>query len=210
MRTTRPWPAPPGVSLSPRLVARSDDFELVGVARGRTLSIYLDRFADNQPVIGAKLDVEVDGQTMSATAEPSGIYTLTADWVAQAGHHDVIVTIVAEQGADLLAGTLEVPSAPAAASPLGNGGALQAPSVDNILAFLLGMLATVALRRRSSFVATVRGAAGPGARQGRHRWQIVANRILARPTAGSAMSTRVCGRWDRSRGLDFFPVAPCG
>src|SRR4249920_3947548 len=95
--------SPPGVSLSPRLVARSDDFELVGVARGRTLSIYLDRAADNQPVTGAKLDLEVDGQTTSATAEPSGIYTLTADWVAQAGHHDVIVTIVAEQGADLLA-----------------------------------------------------------------------------------------------------------
>ena len=119
-------PAPPGVSLSPRLVARSSDFELVGVARGRTLSIYLDRFADNQPVIGAKLDVEVDGQTMSATAEPSGIYTLTANWVAQAGHHDVIVTILSDQGSDLLAGTLEVPSAPAAASPSGNGGVLPA------------------------------------------------------------------------------------
>ena len=64
--------APPGVSLSPRLVARSDDFELVGVARGRTLSIYLDRSADNQPVLGAKLEFEVDGQTMLATAEPSG------------------------------------------------------------------------------------------------------------------------------------------
>src|SRR6266851_6018082 len=77
-------PPPSGVSLNPRLVARSEDFELVGVARGRTLSIYLDRFADNQPVIGAKLEVEVDGHTMSATAEPSGIYTVTADWVAQA------------------------------------------------------------------------------------------------------------------------------
>src|SRR5580765_170186 len=113
--------APPGVSLNPRLVARSDDFELVGVARGRTLSIYLDRSADNQPVIGAKLDVEVDGQTMSATAEPSGIYTLTADWVARAGQHDVIVTIISDQGSDLLTGTLEVPSAPAAAGPLGKG-----------------------------------------------------------------------------------------
>jgi hypothetical protein len=151
-------PATPGVSLSPRLAARSSDFELVGVAQGRTLSIYLDRSADNQPVIGAKLDVEVDGQTMSATAEPSGIYTLSANWVAQAGHHDVIFTILSDQSSDLLAGTLEIPSAPAAANSPGNGGVLQALSIDNILAFLLGMLATVALRRKSSLAAIARGA----------------------------------------------------
>ena len=179
--------APPGVSLSPRLVARSDDFELVGVARGRTLSIYLDRFADNQPVTGAKIEVEVDGQTMSATAEPSGIYTLTADWVVQAGHHDVIITIIAEQGADLLAGTLEVPSAPAAASPLGKGSALQAPSADNILAFLLGMLATAALRRRSSFGAIARGAAGrvrAGGKEIAASHRIVANNIVGVASRG--------------------------
>src|SRR5229473_5344045 len=152
-------PTSPGVSLSPRLVARSADFELVGVARGRTLSLYLDRFADNQPVTGAKLDVEADGQTMSATAEPGGTYTLTANWVAQAGHHAVIVTIVSDQGSDLLAGTLDIPSAPAAASPSVNGSVLPGPSSDHILAFLFGMLATLALQRRSSLAALGRDAA---------------------------------------------------
>src|SRR5712691_5190007 len=148
-------PPSPGVRLSPRLVARSGDFELVGAARGRTLSIYLDRFADNQPVTGAKLDVEADGQTMSARAEPNGTYTLTANWVAQTGRHAVIVTIVSDQGSDLLAGTLDIPSAPAAASPAINGGLLPALSIDNVLAFLLGMLATIALQRRSSLAAIV-------------------------------------------------------
>ncbi len=161
-------PTSPGVSLSPRLVARSADFELVGVARGRTLSLYLDRFADNQPVTGAKLDVEADGQTMSATAEPGGTYTLTANWVAQAGHHAVIVTIVSDQGSDLLAGTLDIPSAPAAASPLGNRGMPSAPSIDNILAFLLGMLATVALQRGSSLAAIVGARADRVRRHGNH------------------------------------------
>ena len=187
-------PAPPGVSLSSRLVARSSDFELVGVARGSTLSIYLDRFADNQPVIGAKLDVEVDGQTMSATAEPSGIYTLTANWVAQAGHHDVIVTILSDQGSDLLAGTLEIPSAPAAAGPSGNGGMLSALSIDNILSFLLGMLATVALQRGSSFAAIVRGAANR-VRSGGNHMVGAANRRLGEANArlrqaGSVASAR--------------------
>jgi hypothetical protein len=154
-------PAPSGVSLSPRLAARSGDFELVGVARGRTLSIYLDRSADNQPVVGAKLDVEADGQTTAATAEPDGTYTLSANWVAQPGHHAVIVTIASAQGADLLAGTLEIPSimsAVADSSPIGS--VVPVPSRDNILAFLLGVLATVALQRRSSLAAIARGAAG--------------------------------------------------
>jgi hypothetical protein len=198
-------PAPPGVSLSSRLVARSSDFELVGVARGSTLSIYLDRYADNQPVIGAKLDVEVDGQTMSATAEPSGIYTLTANWVAQAGHHDVIVTILSDQGSDLLAGTLEIPSAPAAAGPSGNGGMLSGLSIDNILSFLLGMLATVALQRGSSFAAIGRGAADR-VRSGGNEIVGAATRRLGEANArlrqaGSVASARFFSRG----GLPRFP-----
>ncbi len=149
-----------GVSLGPRVAARSDDFELVGIARGRTLSIYLDRFADNQPVLGAKIEVEVDGQAVQATADPSGVYTLTADWVAQAGRHEIVFTILSDQGSDLLAGTLEVPSAPAAGSHSANGGGLPAPSIDNIFAFLLGMVVSSALFRWSSLAATVRAAAG--------------------------------------------------
>jgi len=117
-------------------------------------------------VTGAKLDVEADGQTMSATAEPNGTYTLTANWVAQTGRHAVIVTIVSDQGSDLLAGTLDIPSAPAAASPSINGGLLPALSIDNVLAFLLGMLATIALQRRSSVAVIVRDRAERVRRRG--------------------------------------------
>lgn len=176
-------PAPPGVSLSPRVVARSSDFELVGVARGRTLAIYLDRFTDNQPVIGAKLDVEVDGQTISATAEPNGTYTVTANWVAEAGRHEAIFTIVSDQGSDLLTGTLDVPPAPAAATALGLTGGGQAPSIDNILAFMLGVAASVAFGRRASFVVIARRAAG-GMRMGGSRIVGAANRGLGGANRG--------------------------
>jgi hypothetical protein len=200
--------APPGVSLSPRLVARSGDFELVGVARGRTLRIYLDRFADNQPVLGAKLDIDVDGQTMSATAEPSGIYTVTANWVAQTGHHDVIFTIASDQGSDLLAGTLEIPPAPAAASPAGNGGGMLVPSIGNIVAFLLGLLATATLRRRSSLATIARGAADRVRSGGndivgaaRSRLGDVAARL---PQAGSIARARARARFFSSGALRGF------
>jgi hypothetical protein len=152
-------PPPPNASVAPRLVAQSTDFELVAMPQGKTLSIYLDRFADNQPVIGAKVDVAVDGKTMTATAAPSGIYTLTGDWVAQAGHHDMIFTILSDQGSDILAGTLDISAAPPVATGSGTGGGLQVPSINNVLAFLLGMLATVALQRKSSFSAIMRGPA---------------------------------------------------
>jgi hypothetical protein len=152
-------PPPPNASVAPRLAAQSADFELVAVPQDKTLSIYLDRFADNQPVIGAKIDVEVDGKTMTATAAPSGTYILTGDWVAQPGHHDMVFTILSDQGSDILAGTLDIPAAPPAATGSRTGGGLQVPSINNVLAFLLGMLATVALQRRSSFSAIVRGPA---------------------------------------------------
>jgi len=161
-------PPPSGASLSPRLAARSGDFELVGVARGRTLNIYLDRFADNQPVVGAKLDVEADGQTIAATAQPDGTYTLTANWVAQPGHHAVIVAIMSGEGSDLLAGTLDIPPMPAAASGAVDGSAPPMPTRDNILAFLLGVLATVALQRRSALAGVAGGGAERVRRGGNH------------------------------------------
>jgi Barrel-sandwich domain of CusB or HlyD membrane-fusion len=213
-----PWPAAahgdhaaaqpsPGGLINPRLVAQSKDFELVAVAQGRTLTLYLDRFTNDQPVMGAKLDVEVDGQTMSAKAEPSGVYTLTADWVAQGGNHDVIFTITSDQGSDLLAGTLEIPAAPATPSPDGASGMLLTPAVSHILAFLLGVLATVALWRRSILAAILRGA-GERARRGGSNLVGAAHRGLGNLNnglrqAGSAVGSirGLIGRFDVATAL---------
>jgi hypothetical protein len=57
---------------------------------------------------------------------------------------------------DLLVGALEVPSAPAGPAAQGRG---CRPSIDNILAFLFGMLASVALQRERPLL-IARGAAG--------------------------------------------------
>jgi hypothetical protein len=207
-------PPPSGASLSPRLAARSGDFELVGVARGHTLSIYLDRFADNQPVVGARLDVEVDGQSTAATAQPDDTYTLTANWVAQPGHHAVIVTIMSEEGSDLLAGTLDIPPAPAAASPAAIGSGLPMPWRDNILAFLFGVLATVVSQRRSALAAIVRGAVERVRRDGNHIVDVARRRIadakLRLPLAGRVAqigSARGRSLWELQPWLSVLPRA---
>ena len=50
-------PAAAGTT-SPRVSSSSDLFELVGIAQGEKLVIYLDRFATNAPVLAAKIEVE--------------------------------------------------------------------------------------------------------------------------------------------------------
>src|SRR5262245_21724535 len=45
--------------LAPRVSARSEVFELVGILRGERLVIYLDRFASNEPVTTADIAVTI-------------------------------------------------------------------------------------------------------------------------------------------------------
>jgi hypothetical protein len=149
--------------LPPRIVVQSSQFELVGVAHGKTLTLYLDRFIDNEPVAGATVNVEAAGQTVPAQARPNGIYKLNADWVEQVGHHPVAFAIASDQGNERLAGTLEVPAALPASAP---EAAAESPlarvlSFGNLFVFLLGALATLALRHASRLSGmAVRGANG--------------------------------------------------
>ena len=137
-------PPPASLMVSPRLVAHSELYDLVGVAQRRTLTLYLDRAASDAPVAGAKIEVEVDGKRVAARPGEDGVYTLSADWVARPGHHDAVFTIIAKEGSDLLAGSLEVPL-PATARN-GQAGSAPAPvSRGNVMAFLLGMLAMFGL-----------------------------------------------------------------
>ena len=133
--------ASPTAPPDPRIAVESEDFELVGVAKGEQLTIYLDRFADDQPVVGATIEVDAgDGQTVTATAAgDDGVYTAAAPWVAQPGRHDLVFTVRSDQGADLLAGTLGIP-APESGG-LAHVSFLEGhPSFGVVGAFVLGLL----------------------------------------------------------------------
>jgi len=60
----------------PRFYAESDLYELVGVIRGKQITLYLDRHATNEVVKGASIDVEVDGAKMVAKPHGDGEYLL--------------------------------------------------------------------------------------------------------------------------------------
>lgn len=112
--------APPPVSAAaaaPRAEAASDAFELVAVARDGAVTIYLDRFKTNEPVLGASIEADTPAGTASASPGPDGTYRLAAPWAVKPGRHDVVLTVTAEGATDIFPVTLEIPEAAPAGQP---------------------------------------------------------------------------------------------
>ena len=64
---------------APRLTSHSDLFELVGMVEGNEMKIYLDRFATNEPVTDAKIEVEIGNIKGIAAAQADGSYIFNND-----------------------------------------------------------------------------------------------------------------------------------
>jgi membrane fusion protein, heavy metal efflux system len=98
-------------STYPRITAHSELYELVGIVRGERLSIYLDRFATNESVSDAKVKVAVgDAEPVDAEPTENGIYTIPFPRLARTGSVEVVFSVTAASGDDLLVGSLTVPS----------------------------------------------------------------------------------------------------
>jgi membrane fusion protein, heavy metal efflux system len=105
----------PASSRSARAEARSDNFELVAVARGQELAIYLDRFDDNEPVEEAVIEVEAPAGAVKAEARPGDAYRVTGPWLTKPGQVDLIVTVTAGEMTDILPVSLSLPETTAIA-----------------------------------------------------------------------------------------------
>lgn len=104
--------------VAPRLAAMTDKHEMVAVVRDDELVIWINRFADSEPVTNAQVDVTIDGATARAQPQPDGTYHVPAGPLA--GHeekphgkgaepldeHSVLVSVTTPEGADLLTGAL--------------------------------------------------------------------------------------------------------
>lgn len=111
--------APPSAlpaALAPRLEAQSETFELVAILEGGKLTLYLDRYASNEPVTNAA--IEIESGTFKTTAQPGGegVYTAPAEALTEPGQYPLVFTVRAAGETDLLNGTLGVPPPPGAAS----------------------------------------------------------------------------------------------
>ena len=105
----------------PRLEAQTEGFELVAELRAGELVILVDRYETNEPVLGARLEVESGGiKAIAAFRAEQGDYAVTDPALLKAlgapGEHGLVFTLVAGAESDLLDGTL-VAAAGRAASP---------------------------------------------------------------------------------------------
>ena len=145
---------------SPRGEAVSNEFEIVAVVRGENLEIYLDRFATNEPVTGATLEVESPSGSVKAVEGAEGTYRVTAPWLANGGRTDLVITVMAAEVTDILPLTIEIPSARApsparedAAGDAINGNAILLVVGGALAGALISAIALRGTRRAAALVA---------------------------------------------------------
>jgi hypothetical protein len=104
-----PAMAPIATSM-PRVAATSEQFELVGVLDGKVLTVFLDEFGTNRPVVKAHIEVQSGSWTEAAVEVSPGVYSIVTNDLNQPGTHLMAFTVQAGDASDLLDATLEVGS----------------------------------------------------------------------------------------------------
>jgi multidrug efflux pump subunit AcrA (membrane-fusion protein) len=148
-------PAAPA-TVAPRGEAHSERFEIVAVAQGKTLAIYLDDYKTNAPIEQAAIEVETPSGPAVAKSVGNGVYSLDAPFLEKGGHVDLIITVAAGGDPDILPVTIEIPASNGASgdgvSPK-NGAAMllaslsQSPLAMGLAGFTLGAVLVSLIRR---------------------------------------------------------------
>ena len=143
---------------SPRFAAHSDLFELVGIANGATLLLYLDSFANNTPISVA--DIELELQSASGAARKfkaaqgeDGTFKIDLGKPLAEGVTAITATIrarIADKAEDdLLSGSIEIPSRLADTSAHGGDIPIRAlVAAGAVLALLTGLFVWFRFRAR--------------------------------------------------------------
>ena len=100
----------------PRVEAKSETFELVARIEGNALSILIDRYVTNEPVLNAAVEVESGPAKQKALfRREQGDYSITdpafVKQVSSPGSHALVFTVNAGNDADLLEATLKIADA---------------------------------------------------------------------------------------------------
>jgi multidrug efflux pump subunit AcrA (membrane-fusion protein) len=148
-------PAAPA-SVAPRGEAHSERFEIVAVAQGKTLAIYLDDYKTNAPIEQAAIEVETPSGPAAAKSLGNGVYSLDTPFLEKGGHVELIITVAAGGDPDILPVTIEIPASNGASgdgvSPKNGGATLlaslsQSPLAMGLAGFALGAVLVSLIRR---------------------------------------------------------------
>jgi hypothetical protein len=109
---------------APRLEAHTDLFELVATLAGGELTLLIDRYATNEPVLGAQVEVAAgEAKAVAKFHADHGDYAVADEAflkaISRPGEHALVITVTAGADADLLDGVLKVSEA---AQPAREGG----------------------------------------------------------------------------------------
>lgn len=107
--------AAPATGSAPRVETFSELFEVVGHLSGGELSVLVDRYDTNEPVLGGTLEVEYKHMKARAKFHADvGDYAIDDPALLRAlalpGKHALLFTFTAGEESDLLEGTLDVPA----------------------------------------------------------------------------------------------------
>lgn len=139
-----PPPPPLPKTSKPRVAVQSDAYELVGIASGERLTLFLDRYAGNGPVPDARIDVLAGSKTISAEAQGDSTYVAIIPGLTAPGKYPLVFTIMHPSGDDLLEGTLIIAApetnAATSAPPGKRAGLLQFAfmSLAGVIALIVG------------------------------------------------------------------------
>jgi hypothetical protein len=105
----------------PRIEAKTEQFELVGTLGSGEFSMLIDRFATNEPVLNAQIEVETGGLKAKAPFHADvGDYAVADEamltLLAKPGNHAIVITVIHGNETDLLDATLKVTAAQAQAA----------------------------------------------------------------------------------------------
>lgn len=108
-------------SSRPRIEAKTEQFELVATLGGGELSMMIDRFATNEPVLNAQVEVESGGLKAKAPFHADlGDYAVADEamlkLLSKPGDHPLVITVIVGNESDLLDATLNVTAAQAQAA----------------------------------------------------------------------------------------------
>jgi len=134
----------------PRIETFTEAFELLGHLSGGELSIMIDRYETNEPVLNGVLEVQYKDLKAKAKFHADlGDYAVDDPKflaaIAKPGTHALLFTLVAGEESDLLEGTLTVA---AATSDHGHGHGVSRWLLAGIAAAILAAVAVVVIRRR--------------------------------------------------------------
>ncbi len=102
-----PAPIPVSQGVTPRAATATDEFEVVTSLEGKKLVVYVDRFASNEPVTQAKVEIEGAGLKGVASETTPGTYVLDVATPLPPAKHPLTISIEASDSIDLLTATLD-------------------------------------------------------------------------------------------------------